>query len=41
MSFYFSYLPTGTFNAPIGAFRIELDQDASESLSRSHCIFAD
>ena len=41
MSFYFSYLPTETFDVPVGAFRIELDQDASGEFSKAYCAFVD
>ena len=41
MSYYFSYLPPTTFDVPVGAFRIELDQDTTGSLSTVYCAFAD
>ena len=37
--YYFSYLPTETFDVPVGAFRIELDTDTTGSLSGVSCAF--
>ena len=41
MTYYFSYLPSETFDVAVGAFRIELDQDTTGSLSTVYCAFAD
>ena len=41
LSFYYSYLPSDIFQVPVGAFRIELDDETTGELSRVYCAFAD
>ena len=39
--YYYSYLPTNTFDVPVGAFRIELDSDTINGFSSVDCAFVD
>ena len=39
LTYYFSYLPSETFDVPVGAFRIELDSDDTGPFSGINCAF--
>ena len=39
LTYYFSYLPSETFEVPVGAFRIELESDDSGPFSGISCAF--
>ena len=41
LTYYYSYLPTTTFDVPVGAFTIELDNDAINGFSSVDCAFVD
>ena len=41
LTYYFSYMPSETFDVPVGAFRIELDSDDSGPFSGITCAFVD
>ena len=40
-SLYFSYMPTEIRDVPVGAFRIEFDNEYTKSLSGVYCAFVD
>ena len=39
--YYFSYLPTSTFDVPVGAFRVELDSNTVNGFSKVDCAFVE
>ena len=39
--YYYSYLPTSTFDVPVGALRIELDTSAVNGFSKVDCAFVE
>ena len=41
LTYYFSYLPTTTFDVPIGAFTVELDSETINGFSSVDCAFVD
>ena len=41
MNYYFSYLPTSTYDVAVGAFGIELDSTGSGAFSAVNCAFVD
>ena len=41
LTYYFSYLPTNVFDVAVGAFRVQLDNDAQNGFSGVDCAFVD
>ena len=41
LTYYFSYLPETTFDVPVGALTLELDNDAKNGFSNVDCAFVD